>query len=139
MQHIEQITEIFNLCLKVNGIDSSKNACFGFGLKKCKGACIGEEFPNTYNERFNESIFHVNRIFEDNFILMQDGREENEKAVFLVEDGHYQGCGYIDIQDSQYGIEEIKECIDYEKMNPEADVILRNYMWSNPKLEISYF
>lgn len=137
--HIKQIGGAYELCHKINGIDKSKNSCFNYEVGKCQGACIGDEFPNTYNERFEESVVHVNRLFDDNFILMEEGRTIEERAVFLIEEGHYKGCGYISLEDAQFGIEELKECIRYEKINPEADAIIRNYIWSNPDLDINYF
>ncbi len=139
LSHIEQIGEAFQLCNKVNLIDRSTNTCFNYELTKCQGACIGEEPPYLYNQRFNESEVIVNRLFDENFILMEEGRSIDERAVFLVEDGHYRGFGYIDIEDSNYGIEEIKECIKYEALSPEADLILRNYMWSHSKVELMHF
>ncbi|MBT8232115.1 MAG: GIY-YIG nuclease family protein [Saprospiraceae bacterium] len=137
--HIENIGETFNLCLKVNEIDKSKHACFRYYLQKCQGACIGEEPPVYYNERFEESLLHVNKIFDQNFVILDEGRERDEKSVILIEDGHYKGYGYIDSSSVQYGIEELKETIKYETINPEADVIVRNYMWSHPKLKVHYF
>ena len=91
------------------------------------------------NERFNESLLIVNKIFEENFLLFEQGREYDEQVVFLVEDGHFQGAGYISKSDIKYGIEEIKECIQYEKLNPEADLIIRNYLWTNSKIKLKYF
>ncbi|NNE25646.1 MAG: GIY-YIG nuclease family protein [Saprospiraceae bacterium] len=138
-QHIQQIGDSFQLCHKINGIDKSNQACFNFGVGKCMGACIGEEFPISYNERFKESQLLVNRLFDENFIVMEEGRSQDERAIFLVEEGHYKGHGFINLMDAQYGIEELKECIKYEPLNPEADLILRNYIWSNPKVDLTYF
>ncbi len=139
LSHIEQIGEHMSLCQKVNKIDSSKNTCFNYELQKCAGACIGEEPPYEYNERFMESMVYMNRLFEENFFVMELGRSAEERAVFLVEEGHYRGYGYVDVADSQYGIEELKECIKYELPNPEADLILRNYLWSHESLEVIHF
>lgn len=137
--HIEQIGEAFQLCHKINKVDRSKNTCFNYEVLKCQGACIGEEPPYLYNERFEESVPFVNRLFEENFVLTELGRTPDERAVFLVENGHYRGYGYVDVDDSHYGIEELKECIKYEAINPEADLILRNYMWSHEGLEVMHF
>ena len=139
LNHIEQIGEAFQLCLKINKIDKSKTSCFNYGVLKCQGACIGEEPPYLYNERFNESAVLVNRLFEENFVLLEEGRQLSEKAVFLVEGGHYRGFGYMDMADVVYGIEELKESVQYEALNPEADLILRNYMWSHDHVEIIHF
>ncbi len=139
LNHIEQIGESFMLCHKINGIDKSKNTCFAYEVQKCAGACIGEELPYDYNERFEESLVLVNRLFEENFLLLEEGRSPTEKAVFLVEDGHYRGFGYVDGADVAYGIEELKEAVKYTPLNPEADLILRNYMWSHVGLEQIHF
>lgn len=139
MRHIEQIGEAYGLCHKINGIDKSTTTCFNYGVEKCTGACIGEEFALTYNERFEDSLPAINQIFEENFIIIAEGRSLNEKCAFLVEDGHYQGHGYIDTEYVGYGIEEIKEAVEYRDMNPEADLIVRNYMWSHTRLEILKF
>ena len=100
LNHIEQIGEAFQLCQKVNKIDRSKNSCFNYELTKCQGACIGEEPPYLYNERFIDSTTIVNRLFDDNFFLFDLGRDPEERAVFLVESGHYRGYGYVSVQDS---------------------------------------
>ncbi len=139
LSHIEQIGEQLLLCHKVNKIDRSTNTCFNYEIQKCAGACIGEEPPFEYNQRFSESLMYMNRMFEENFLVLEEGRAIEERAVFLVEDGHYRGYGYIELSDVQYGIEELKEVIKYESINPEADMILRNYIWTNENLEIIHF
>ncbi|MDA8692675.1 exonuclease domain-containing protein [Saprospiraceae bacterium] len=137
--HIEQITEAYGLCHKINGNEKAETSCFNYGIDKCTGACIGMEFPLTYNERFENSLLSMNRVFEENMVIIEKGRELSEKCVFLIEDGHYQGHGYIDIESMQYGIEELKESVQYRKMNPEADTIIRNYLWSHPNITVERF
>lgn len=137
--HIEHIGEVFKLCHKVNEIDKSNNACFNYSVEKCQGACIGEEPPVYYNERFEESVLFVNKIFDQNFYIIDEGRTNDEKSIILVEDGHFKGYGYIDANDIKYGIEEIKEAVKYQPINPEADNILRHYIWSHEKLVIHNF
>jgi len=61
-----------------------KSARFNYELQKCQGACIGEEPPFEYNERFLESLVYMNRLFEENFVVMELGRSPEERAVFLV-------------------------------------------------------
>ena len=139
LNHIEQIGETFSLCHKINGIDNAQHSCFNHSIGKCLGGCIGEEPPVYYNERFEESANALNRLFEENFYIVDEGRTQDEKAIILVENGHYQGFGYLSTEDAILGIEELKECIKYEKINPEADMIIRNYIWSNPRLEVCHF
>lgn len=139
LQHIETISEHFELCLKVNGIDTAHDSCFKFGIQKCKGACIGQEMIHSYNERFQESTYHLNRLFNENFIIIEDGRSADEKAVVLVEDGHFKSYSYIPTEQSISSIEQIKDQFENFTFNPEADQLIRNYMWSNIQLKIIYF
>lgn len=45
------IIKKFELCSKLSGIEIVKAACFNFQLKRCKGACVGIEPAESYNER----------------------------------------------------------------------------------------
>ncbi len=139
LNHIEQIGELFGLCHKVNGLDKQHEACFNFGIEKCKGACIGQEPAFEYNQRFEESLLSVNRLFNENFIVIEEGRNRNEKAVVLVEDGHFRSYGYIDAEESYTDAHEIKALLNENLFNPEADLIIRNYLWSKTNLNVIYF
>ncbi len=46
----------YSLCPKITGLEKSKKSCFNYQLKRCKGACIGEEIAARYNLRFLEAI-----------------------------------------------------------------------------------
>jgi len=41
----------FELCPKLCGLEKTKGACFSYQIKKCKGACIGKEPTDRYNQR----------------------------------------------------------------------------------------
>jgi DNA polymerase III subunit epsilon len=41
----------FELCPKLCGIEKASGSCFSYQLKRCKGACIGEESTDQYNRR----------------------------------------------------------------------------------------
>ena len=44
------------LCAKALGLEKGKGACFGYQLKKCRGACIGEEPPAEHNARLLSAL-----------------------------------------------------------------------------------
>ena len=39
-------------------MEKTKRACFGYSLGRCKGACLGEELPVSYNTRFVTAFFN---------------------------------------------------------------------------------
>lgn len=50
-QKLEDITRTYQLCPKIIGLEKGKGECFRRQLGLCRGACIGLEPPETYNER----------------------------------------------------------------------------------------
>lgn len=50
-QFINQIIKDFGLCPKLMGLENGSGRCFAYQLKKCRGACIGLEDEETYNQR----------------------------------------------------------------------------------------
>lgn len=55
---IEEMTRTFGLCPKRMGIEKTNGACFSYSLGKCKGACIGRESAELYNQRFEIALQH---------------------------------------------------------------------------------
>lgn len=137
--HIEQLSELFQLCLKVNKLDTRQLACFNYELGKCKGACIGEEPAFQYNERFIESLNSANSLFSENFLVIDQGRTDDEASVLMVHEGHFRSAGHLS---NSNGITEATALIDQltpSPVNPEADLIIRNYIWSHPELKLIYY
>lgn len=48
---LEDILRLYDLCPKLMGFEKGAGSCFLYQLKKCRGACIGEEPTAAYNER----------------------------------------------------------------------------------------
>jgi hypothetical protein len=46
---------------------------------------------------------------------------------------------HINIEDFNYGIEEIKEAIKYVPINPETNGIIRTYLHKNPFTKLTPF
>jgi DNA polymerase-3 subunit epsilon len=129
----------FEICSKLTGVDDSEGSCFRYKIGKCSGACIGEESAEDYNERAKMALDSLSSPFQENMFIITEGRTKGEKSIVLVENGEYQGFGYIESEDFQYGIEELKEAINYEKANPETNRIVQRYLESNLNPEIIRF
>ncbi|MBC7523644.1 MAG: GIY-YIG nuclease family protein [Flavobacterium sp.] len=91
-----RITTHYNLCQKLNGLFETKNDCFQFKIKECNGACIGKELAEIYNERVKEFIDDTS--FEsNNMIIIDRGRNVNERSAILIENGIYMGYCFYDL------------------------------------------
>ena len=126
-EHLHQITSQFELCQKLTGLCDSPGSCFHYQIHQCKGACMGEEIPETYNLRVMEAL--ENYHFPDqNFFLFDVGRTEDELSVVKVENGKYQGFGYVEkgfiLQDRDL----LHESIVNQKDNKEVRRIIISYL-----------
>ena len=93
--HLEALIEEFELCQHHCGDKNGIGQCFYSKVGQCRGACSGLESPEDYNPRAMQAIRYLQRVVKDNFFVVDQGREAEEKAVVLVEDGMVQGYGYV--------------------------------------------
>lgn len=125
--------EKYGLCQKLCGLYNTEGACFHFGIRKCKGACIGKESNHDYNVKAMDFINSFS--FKDkSFFIVDEGRNEEEKSLVYVLKGKYKGFGYLDKQ-LVGNLELMEDCI--KKYNDNRDVhqiinlFLRNKKYQN--------
>lgn len=74
------------LCYRLLGLEHGKSYCFGYHVKQCTGACMGDEPPVSYNSRVEEA-FRERSIrawpFEGTIVIEEKGTEQGE--VFFVD------------------------------------------------------
>ncbi|MEK7253732.1 MAG: exonuclease domain-containing protein, partial [Bacteroidota bacterium] len=79
---LKSIQRQFELCLRLCHLEDKTGACFDFHLHHCHGACIGQEPPETYNERAQLAFEALDEALpENNFFLLDKGRSDDENAV----------------------------------------------------------
>lgn len=127
---IEKVCEKFELCPKYCHLQSNVNSCFHFQIKKCKGVCRGEESVSDYNKRVQMAIEYMSNDSKS-YIIKQEGRTIEEKSFVLIENGVYQGFGYIDQQQQISSLSELKEFLILKKDNRDVQRILRGFRNKN--------
>ena len=130
VNHLQRLVDEFNLCQKLCGLYSSKGGCFDYHLGICKGACVGNESPASYNDRAIDAISKYT-YNNKNFFIVDDGRFDHECSVVKVENGRYIGFGYIELDeiDQRTGI--LHDIIKPFEDNRDAHVIIRGYLRKN--------
>jgi DNA polymerase-3 subunit epsilon len=109
-EEIYLLAKAFELCTKLLGIEKGKGACFSYQLKRCRGACIGLEEPESYNRRFREA-FSVRST--DNWpfsspVLVTEGGEDGPGAAYAVDRWRilasieFEQNGAFRLQDAEY-------------------------------------
>ncbi|HMQ47111.1 MAG TPA: exonuclease domain-containing protein [Saprospiraceae bacterium] len=123
---LQRAMELFDLCGRLCHVQPGNKACFNYHLKKCRGACVGMESVEEYNSRADEAISWLSTIFSDDFFILDRGRNEEEYAVVLVENGAYQGYGYVEKE--QGDVHALRDSIQYYTGNPETTRIIQGYL-----------
>lgn len=133
-----KITDSYQLCQKINGLETVKSHCFPFELNQCNGACIQKEAPEEYNIRV-ESFFENNEYQKQNMIVIDRGRNIQERSAILIEDGIFKGYAFFDLNYQVNNIEILKNIIIPMKNNRDSKNIILNYLRKKKVLKILSF
>ncbi len=125
---LNRIVENYELCHHYCHIQASK-PCFQYHIKKCKGACAGKESAEDYNERVRQAIEYLRIDFPEDFLMIDQGRSRDEKAVILVEEGQYKGFGYLSIEDNIRDVDTVRDAIKPYAHNQDVTRIIRQFLF----------
>ena len=124
---LERLTEEYQLCQSKSSLYQTGGACFHYGIQQCLGACLGEESPNEYNERVEKAISKY-QYDSQNLLIIDSGRNIEERALILVENNTYQGFGYIAAAELDQPLEIIKSFVKPYSNNRDVSSIIRGYL-----------
>ncbi len=124
------LVEKYGLCQKLAGLYETDGECFHYQVGICKGACCGKESAVVYNERAQKALEEF--IFaRRNFLVIDRGRDEEERCAVKIVNGKYAGYGYFNINDMGFGLAAIHDCIIPSADNRDIQVILKVYLKNN--------
>ena len=132
---LNAMVEDFELCPKFTGLHSGNGACFNYSINKCNGACASKESPTSYNERVQQVIEKYS-YNNQNMLVIDRGREIDEKSALLVEEGEFKGIGFFNLNYQLNNMEIIKSIITPMKNDRDAQHIIQNYLRKNNRLKI---
>ena len=138
--HLQSMVRQWELCFRLANLDTSNHACFHHAIKKCFGACVGEESAHDYNERVELAIAQIDKRMSGSFFLLDKGRTEGEHAIVGVQDGIYRGFGYLDATVERSTAEDLLECLKPPMLNdPDAGRIIHYFMEGKKGLKVIPF
>jgi len=132
---LHTIVDSSQLCLRLTGLQTGKGSCFNYSLKTCKGACIGEESPSEYNKKVLEVIKRYS-YNDQNMLVIDRGREVDEKSALLVEDGVFIGIGYFNLNYQLNNIDIVRNIITPMANDLDTRHIIQSYLRKNKKIKI---
>ncbi|MCB0660409.1 MAG: GIY-YIG nuclease family protein [Saprospiraceae bacterium] len=137
--HLHFASSACQLCQCLMGLHDHPESCFYRQTGQCEGAAIQLVDKDTYNENAEIAIEILNKAFKENFFIITEGRNLDETGLVLVENGHFQGFGYIPNENGTKDIEEWKEAIEYMPPNPELNQIILQWLEKHPNSKRIYF
>ncbi|TDN81596.1 DNA polymerase-3 subunit epsilon [Salegentibacter sp. 24] len=132
---LEMWVEKYELCRKLCNLENTNGNCFNYTIKKCHGACIHEEPAEAYNKRVR-ALIDQHSYQNQHMLVIDRGREIDEKSALLVEDGEFKGIGYFNLNHQINNIEIIRSIITPMKNDRDAQHIIQSYLRRNSRLKI---
>ncbi|NOY37124.1 MAG: GIY-YIG nuclease family protein [Chlorobi bacterium] len=132
------LLEKYHLCQKLCGLYDSNGPCFQHQIGICSGACVGKETPTAYNLRATKALREF-ELDQENFFILDRGREPGELSVVKVEHGHLVGYGYIPEDEQGFGTDLLHDCIRPLPYNREMRSILKTWLRNNTRTKIITF
>jgi len=129
-----KITEAHQLCQKLTGLDDTSKTCFNYSIKECYGACIQKESVEDYNNRVRGFLEKCN-YESQNMLIIDRGREIDERSVILIENGEYKGYGFYNLNHQINNPEILRSIINPQEQNRDAEHIVQNYLRKNKVLK----
>ena len=124
---LSKLIERHWLCQKLCGMYDTDGACFHYEIRQCNGACIGKESADIYNKRVMKALsaFYYQ---QNNMLIIDKGREKDERSVVQLENGKYIGFGFLNTQNSYLQLEDISDCIRIYEDNRDVQQIICSYL-----------
>lgn len=132
---LEKAVENFNLCQKLTGLYKTNSSCFHYDVKQCEGACIQQEPATSYNERVN-SLIAKHSYKEQNIVIVDIGRDIDEKSAVLIQNGIFKGYGFFNLNHQINNIEILESIITPMENNKDVQHIIQRFLRKKKRLKI---
>ncbi|PKD20868.1 exonuclease [Salegentibacter salinarum] len=132
---LEMWTKTYELCSRLCNLEKGDGNCFNYTIEKCNGACIKSESAEVYNERVR-ALINQHSYKNQHMLVIDRGRDIDEKSALLVEDGEFKGIGYFNLNHQINNIDIIRSIITPMKNDRDAQHIIQSYLRRNSRLKI---
>jgi DNA polymerase-3 subunit epsilon len=109
LESLAELAEAYELCPKKLGLETARGdaACFSYHLKRCRGACAGEEQPADYNMRLRMALSglkHTVWPFKGRIGVRETNRVSGKSQIHVIDNWCYMGS-YDNEEDLREGLE----------------------------------
>ncbi|HOZ74339.1 MAG TPA: exonuclease domain-containing protein [Flavobacterium sp.] len=128
-------TTDYALCQKINGLWEGDGACFAHSVAACDGACLGEIGTEVYNLRVEEFVDKT-RFGNKTLVLLDRGRNVNERSAILLEAGVYKGYAFYDLNYQIHNIDILYKILVPMADNRDTRSIIQNHIRKSKHVKI---
>jgi DNA polymerase-3 subunit epsilon len=102
----------------------------------CRGVCRGEEEIGEYNARVDDAILKIHEELPS-FAIMEPGREKDENAWLLMEEGRFYGMGFLPAKQKIRNKEQLKDLLTPYTSNEFVKSYMLQYAEANPSRKLN--
>ncbi len=124
---VSRLVDEHNLCQKLSGLHYTSSNCFNYTIKQCHGACVDEEHFEDYNKRVS-SIINYYMFDNQSMVIVDRGREVDERSAVLIENGIFKGFGFYNLNYQINNLEVLGNIITPMEHNRDAQHIIQTYL-----------
>lgn len=129
--YLEELCIQFGLCAKFCHLQENVSHCSHFRIPNCDGVCRGKGSVDEYNAKVLQAIGYMQES-KDNFIIKEKGRNVDEDAIILMQDGKYSGYGFISKSVEINSLEDMLSFVIPQKDSLETKRLIQAYSIKNP-------
>ncbi len=129
---LEEICKNHKLCPKYCHLQQVNTSCSHHEIRSCEGICTSDESVSDYNEKVKNALLAIKMEKEGIRIIKEKGRNSNENAFVLIDEGMYKGYGFIDHEQHITSLTDIEAHIIPQKNTLETQRIVESLL---PKSE----
>lgn len=125
----------FSLCEAKSICLGQSRSCFSYKVNLCYGACKNEENAESYNHRAASCLKALKNRFDEDFVLIVNGRTPDEKGLVIVKDGFFDSFEFIEAKHLSIKIKSLNKKPPNNLKDPDANRIIKNYIALHPMVE----
>ncbi len=94
--YVSSIVQEFDLCGCLCGMQRATKDCITYKIGNCGGAHLAKEEASAYNDRFALAKLSAKKLYQQDMLILDRGRHEDEYAGFLISNNVVSHIGYLD-------------------------------------------
>ncbi|UZO80085.1 exonuclease domain-containing protein [Aquimarina sp. ERC-38] len=129
---LEQLCTKYQLCPRYCNLQSTTEKCSHYKIKYCLGICEQKESVALYNIRVQRALAALQKE-QQNYIIKEKGRTQEEESFILVKNGLYRGFGFITQDDTIEHHDQFENYLQPRNHTYHTAKILKSYLMNKAK------